>query len=139
MVPQFGKTLGYNCNNRWHIVRWDSLHRVALSAAERSIWTTSSVIITVVPFAWSSVEVLAAPFRLIIKSIRRWYDPDSKPVGEFSHSSYLKKSHNYMGAMTLVVYFASRAALLVLPLIALRSLSPGSLLDIKWSSYIPHI
>ena len=77
-----------------HCIAWSFSF---LSAAERSIWTTSSVIITVVPFAWDT------------------------------------------GAMTLVVYFASRAALLILPLIALRSLSSDSLLDIKWSSYIPHI
>ena len=108
-----------------------------LSVAEESVWTTSSVIITAVPFAWGSVEVLKST----IKSIKRWYGPDSKSVGlgESSHPSYLRKLHEYTGVMTLVVYFASRAALLVLPLIALRSLSPDALLDINWSSYIPHI
>jgi len=119
-----------------HCIAWSFTF---LSVAERSIWTTSSVFITAVPFAWGSIEVLAAPLRLIIKSIKRWYDPDSKSVGEFSHPSYLRKFHEYTGRITLVVYFASRAALLVLPLIALRSLSPDSLFDINWSSYIPHI
>ena len=37
------------------------------------------------------------------------------------------------------VYCLSRAALLILPFLALRSLPLGSLLDFKWSSFIPHI
>lgn len=138
MVPQFGKSFGYNCNNCWHIVWWDSLHRMVLyflSVAEGSIWTTGFVIITAVPFAWDSVEVLAAPFGFFIKSIKRWNDPDSQSVGESFH---LRKFHEYTGTITLVVYFTSHAALLILPLIALRSLSLNSLLDINWSSYILH-
>ena len=119
-----------------HCIGWSFTF---LSVAEGSIWTTSSVIITVVPFAWGLVEVFSTPFRMIIKSIKRWYDPDSQPVGESSHSNYLLKFHEYTGTITLMVYFSSRAALLILPLIALRSLSPDSLLDVNWSSYIPHI
>ena len=110
-----------------------------LSDAERTIWMNSSVLITAIPFSWVGAEVLSATFRLIIKLIKRRYDPDSMLEGEFSRSYYLRKINEFMGRITLVVYFASRAALLVLPLIALRSLSPNSLLDINWSSYIPHI
>ena len=114
------------------------------SVVEANIWTTSSVLITAVPFTWGTIEVLAAPFRMIIRSINRWYNPDSQSIGEYSHESdpnYLnfRKCHKYTGSITLVLYFASRTALLVLPLIALRSLPPDSLLDINWSSYIPHI
>jgi hypothetical protein len=110
-----------------------------LSAAERTIWIHSSVFIIVVPFTWGSFEVLAGPFTLVVKSIKRWYDPDSKSVGESFYPSYMRKLHQFSGTITWVVYFASRAALLILPLIALRSLSPDSLLNINWSSYIPHI
>jgi hypothetical protein len=121
-----------------HCIAWSFTF---LSVAEGNIWTTSSVFITVVPFAWGSIEVLAIPFRLIIKSIKRWYDPDSQSVvGECSRSSfYLRKFHECTGMITFLGYFASRVALLILPLIALRSLSPDSLLDINWSSYIPHV
>ena len=120
-----------------HCIAWSFTF---LSVAERRIWTSSALIITVIPFVWGSFEVLAVPFRLIIKSIKRWYDPDSKSVGKSSQSSYyLQKFHEYTGTITWVVYFGSRAALLILPVIALRSLSPDSHLDINWSSYIPHI
>ena len=44
-----------------------------------------------------------------------------------------------MDLFAVVMYCASRIALLVLPLLALRSLSPESLLDFKWSSFVPHI
>ena len=116
-----------------HCIAWSFTF---LSTAERSIWTSSSVIITVVPFAWGTFEVIAVPFRLIIK---RWRDPNSKSVGKSLRTSYLRKFHEFTGTITWVVYFASRAALLILPVIALRSLSPDSLLDINWSTYIPHI
>ena len=39
----------------------------------------------------------------------------------------------------VVVYFVSRIALLVLSLLALRSLPPKSLSEIEWSSFIPHL
>jgi hypothetical protein len=121
-----------------HCIAWSYTF---LSFAERSIWITSSATITAVPLAWASLELLAAPFRLIIKSIKRWYDPASQlVVGESCHQpNFLRKFYEYTGTLTLVAYFASRAALIVLPLIALRSLPPDSLLDIKWSTYIPHI
>jgi len=120
-----------------HCIAWSFTF---LSFAESSIWTTSSAIITAVPFAWGTLEVLAAYFRPIIKSIERWYDPDSQSVGDSYHPpSYILIAHLFMGRITLAAYFASRAALLVLPLIALRSLSPDLHLEINWSLYIPHI
>ncbi|KAF8802868.1 hypothetical protein BYT27DRAFT_6749375 [Phlegmacium glaucopus] len=39
----------------------------------------------------------------------------------------------------MAVYWLSRVALLVLPLLALRSLPPEALLDLKWTAFIPHI
>jgi len=116
-----------------HCIAWSFTF---LSVVEKSIWTTSSIIITAVPFAWGSVEILGASFK---STIKRWYDPESKSAGGACSYPSLRKLHEYSGMMTLVVYFTSRAALLILPLIALRSLSPDSLLDINWSTYIPHI
>ena len=115
-----------------HCIAWSFTF---LSAAERTIWMCSSVNITAIPLAWGSLEVLS----LIVKSIKRWYDSDLQSAGEFYHPSYLRKFHLFTGMLTIVVYFASRTALLILPVIALRSLPPDSLLDINWSSYIPHI
>ena len=119
-----------------HCIAWSFTF---LSFAERSIWTTSSVIITVVPFAWGTVEVVAISFRPIIKSIKRWYDPDSPSVGESFLPPIYWIVHLCMGMITLLAYFSSRAALLILPVIALRSLSPDLHLEINWSSCIPHI
>ena len=39
----------------------------------------------------------------------------------------------------MLLYWVSRAALLILPLLDLRSLPPTALLDFKWSAFIPHI
>ena len=38
-----------------------------------------------------------------------------------------------------LVYWVSRATLIIAPLFALRSLPPKSLLDVEWTTYIPHI
>ncbi|KAF8217262.1 hypothetical protein K438DRAFT_1658734 [Mycena galopus ATCC 62051] len=39
----------------------------------------------------------------------------------------------------ILIYIAARLILIVLPLIALRSLPPSAFLDVNWSVYIPHI
>lgn len=104
------------------------------SAAEAIIWQTSCSNITAIPLVWGSLEALG----LIIKSIKRRYGPDSQSrgLGKSFYPGYIRRLQT---KLTLVVYLVARAALLVLPVIALRSLSPDSLLDINWSSYIPHI
>ncbi|KAF8802858.1 hypothetical protein BYT27DRAFT_7196201 [Phlegmacium glaucopus] len=39
----------------------------------------------------------------------------------------------------MVAYWLSRIVLLILPLLALRSLPPEALLNLKWTTFIPHI
>ena len=120
------------------------------SLEEEYIWRISAAIITAIPLSWGSLEVLAAPLELITKFL--WncfgYDPDLQlAVVDSSQPGYLRRFIRgivcWMMALTgvpsLVAYFVSRAALLVLPLLALRSLSPDSLLEMNWSSFIPHI
>ena len=79
------------------------------SVAEQYIWRISAVSVTALPI------IIAASFNYV----------------------------NYFGKYTLfpctVLYWVSRSALLILPLLALRSLPPTSLLDFKWSAFIPHI
>ncbi|KAJ7910810.1 hypothetical protein B0H13DRAFT_2485122 [Mycena leptocephala] len=37
------------------------------------------------------------------------------------------------------IYVIARLILIILPLIAMRSLPPGALVDVNWSTYIPHL
>jgi hypothetical protein len=118
------------------------------SAEEEYFWRISAATITAIPLAWGSLEALALPLKLIIKSSRSCFghDSDSQSVVESSQPTHFRRFQytvswmvSLTGVPTLVAYFVSRAALLILPLLALRSLSPDSLLEIKWSSFTPHI
>ncbi|KAF8802869.1 hypothetical protein BYT27DRAFT_7341129 [Phlegmacium glaucopus] len=80
------------------------------SVAEQYIWKISAVNITVLPIIITII--FAVIFRYGI------------------HHSLIP----YM-----VVYWLSHAVLLVLPLLALRSLPAEALLDLKWTAFIPHI
>ena len=83
------------------------------SVPEEYIWRSSAVAITFIP---SIIVIIAAT---------------------------TESSFHFLGdciaALSVLIYCLSRAALLILPFLALRSLPPGSLLDYKWSSFIPHI
>ena len=89
------------------------------SVAEQFVWRTSAATITALPIFFSGLSGMALVFKPKM-SWMSWFVIE------------------YVRIMMFVVYLVSRAALLVLPLIALRSLPPGSLLDIQWSSFIPH-
>jgi len=79
------------------------------SVAEQYIWRISAVSVTALP------TIIAVSFKYI----------------------------QHLGQFTLfpctALYWVSRSALLILPLLALRSLPTASLLDFNWSAFIPHI
>ena len=106
------------------------------SVVEKHIWRISAVSITAMgPFATVLITVLGYSSVLIHASIDAW-------VIELITSSFRSVTFfNISVSMMIfcVAYLISRIALLILPLLALRSLPPGSLLDIEWSTYIPHI
>jgi hypothetical protein len=86
------------------------------SVEEQYVWQTSAAIITAMPIVYAGLFIFEPKptlmSRFIVKQVR---------------------------SMMILVYLVSRIALLILPLIALRSLPPGSLLAIRWSSFIiPH-
>ncbi|KAF8813566.1 hypothetical protein BYT27DRAFT_7180771 [Phlegmacium glaucopus] len=81
-----------------------------LSVAEEYIWRINAVNITVLP-----------PIIIILSVIL----------------AYGIRYHSLIFSMA--AYLLSRAVLLILPLIALRSLPPEALLDLKWTAFIPHI
>jgi hypothetical protein len=87
------------------------------SVAEQFMWRISAVNVTVIPI------IIATPVILIIAG--------------FSNASRIITRYTFIPFM--VVYATSRVALLILPLIALRSLPPASLVEFKWSAFIPHI
>jgi hypothetical protein len=86
------------------------------SVAEKYMWQTSAAITTTVPIFFAGLYIFepkrTVMSRLVVSCVR---------------------------FMMSLAYLVSRIALLILPLIALRSLPPGSLLAIQWSSFIiPH-
>lgn len=94
-----------------HCIAWSFKF---LSVVEQCIWRISAVSVTVLPIIIAA-SVVSVTYMRFIGIIRYTLFPCA------------------------VVYWISRAALLVLPVIALRSLSPASLVDFKWSAFIPHI
>ena len=89
------------------------------SVPEEYIWRASAIAITTIPFILSLAVI-------------------AKPIEGFPHD-FFDFLEGLIVAFSIPAYCLSRAALLILPFLALRSLPPGSLLDFKWSSLIPHI
>jgi len=89
------------------------------SVPEEYVWRASAVATTTIPFILGLTGVFAS-------------------AGSCPHE-FFKFLVPLILYFSILVYCLSRAALLILPFLALRSLAPGSLLDFKWSSFIPHI
>ncbi|KAJ7843460.1 hypothetical protein B0H13DRAFT_2286565 [Mycena leptocephala] len=87
------------------------------SAVEKRMWRSCSSVIVAIPTVFVLFAVLIA-----------FTDPDeSDPV-------------EAIGATVLIsIYVIARLVLIILPLVAMRSLPPGALMDVNWSIYIPHL
>ena len=94
-----------------HCIAWSFSFQ---SVAEQCIWRISAVNVTVLP-------IIIAASIIFITNMRF--------MGIIRYTLF----------PCTVLYWFSRAALLILPVIALRSLPPASLVDFKWSAFIPHI
>lgn len=101
------------------------------SVEEKYVWRTSAIAITTIPLCLFSFVGFLFSVSSIVRRINTHLG-----YNVLLFPTYIAKCTTYF---FVVVYFVSRAALLVLPLLALRSLPPQSLLDIRWSSFIPHI
>ena len=93
-----------------------------ISVEERWLWRSSALTITGVPLLAATVlSIVTNPFmgrfRLIFELI----------MG------------GWIETLCVAAYFIARLFLLILPLIALRRLPAKALLDVDWSSYLPHI
>jgi hypothetical protein len=115
-----------------HCIAWSFTFQ---SIEERYIWRTSAATITAaIPLVWGGLEVFAVPIsRMIIKSVGNCFGYDTRNFHTVSWMAML------MGGPAILAYFISRVALFILPLLALRTLSPDSLLEVRWASFIPHI
>ena len=90
------------------------------SVPEEYIWRASAIATTTIPFIFGLEIVIDATSKFCLHYVGRFLA-------------------RWIAAFSIPAYCLSRAALLILPFFALRSLPPGSLLDFKWSSLIPHI
>jgi len=94
-----------------HCIAWSFEFQ---SVAEQYLWRISAVNVTVLPVIIAA-SVIAVTYMKYLGIIRYTLFPCT------------------------VLYWLSRVVLLILPLIALRSLPSASLVDFKWSAFIPHI
>jgi hypothetical protein len=90
------------------------------TAVERWMWRSCSSLIVAIPTVIVLLMVLI-PFTDITES--RLGDPMLR-LGIF---------------VSITIYIIARLVLIILPLIALRSLPSGAFVDVNWSIYIPHL
>jgi len=126
-------------------ITFGALHCVAWSFQfpshiEQLSWRIASLIITCFPvFSWLAgalVHLLNLPHRTGVPV----------PVPQLEASSRLKKAKEMVFIMGTGIYFVggalyilSRATLLVVPFVSLRSLPPGAYEIVHWTNFIPHI
>lgn len=96
-----------------------------LLAEEQHVWRISAVTIAVIT-TYAAVDYLK-PNNSAGQTPIRHLPFDLRPVEIIALLLYQ------------LVYWVSRATLIIAPLFALRSLPPKSLLDVEWTAYIPHI
>ncbi|KAJ7136405.1 hypothetical protein C8R43DRAFT_1203452, partial [Mycena crocata] len=87
------------------------------SVTERWLWRVCALVITGLPTLLGAVQMLTEATQ---KSVRR-----STVV-------------NVLFGGTLFTYIVARVVLLVLPFMTLRGLPTAALLQINWTTYIPH-
>jgi hypothetical protein len=90
------------------------------TTVEKWMWRSCSLLIVAIPVILVLITVLS-----VITHI------DKSQLGE-----------TMLGIGVVVpipIYVIARLVLIILPLVALRSLPPGALMDVNWSVYIPHL
>ncbi|KAJ7247087.1 hypothetical protein C8J57DRAFT_1674670 [Mycena rebaudengoi] len=92
------------------------------SSVEMWLWRSCALSVTAIPLI---IALRLAAF------ITRHDEDDSFPV--------ILKILFWLFVLSLVTYVIARLFLIVLPLIALRAPAAGSLMDVNWSIYIPHL
>lgn len=107
------------------------------SVEEKYLWRASAAAITAVPIVFFAKFYIDRTLRWISRSGVRRVDSVIQLIGSLMCFGYSIPELTFH--FCAMLYLFSRIVLLILPLIALRSLPPGSLVDINWSSFIPHI
>ena len=120
-----------------HCIAWSFSF---LSIEEANIWRFSAFTITAIPL---TVPILAisnsTELTKALASCLGCLHFDFVKYCFRYFFNFLGYINSWWGIFWLVMYFLARIALLILPLLAIRSLPSDSLLEIKWSTYIPHI
>ena len=104
-----------------HCIAW-SFHFATLP--ERWAWRISSVLVSSLPIAVTTLSLLLTVF-----------DQEHKTTGMIVYDNILMV---ILMSMTCL-YIVARIALLVLPFVALRALVPGAYVELDWISFLPHI
>ncbi|KAJ7257617.1 hypothetical protein C8J57DRAFT_1647267 [Mycena rebaudengoi] len=89
---------------------------------------------TVEMWMWRSCTLLVTEIPRIV--------PLSYTVGHsglFEDDAVLQRLLAVIPALSLLTYPIARLFLIVLPLVALRTPAAGSLMDVNWGVYIPHL
>ncbi|KAJ6449524.1 hypothetical protein C8R45DRAFT_1224357 [Mycena sanguinolenta] len=104
-----------------HCAAWNA---VFPTLAEMWIWRTSSLVIVAIPGLISLLRMIIAIIEVY------WGKNVSAPVDSAVGVIFL---------LAIPLYIAVRIILIALSLVDLRSLPESAVLDVNWSTYIPHI
>ncbi|KAF8901324.1 hypothetical protein CPB84DRAFT_1846832 [Gymnopilus junonius] len=102
------------------------------STTERWLWRSSALAVSILP------SLFGLQWFLVVKFSARSYSPSpSRLVDRLEHIFHITSTSRLL--VMLAVYVIARIALLVLPLLSLRSLSPDAYIGINWTNVVPHL
>ncbi|KAF8193827.1 hypothetical protein K438DRAFT_1513959, partial [Mycena galopus ATCC 62051] len=110
-----------------HCAAWDV---VFPSAAEMWLWRSCSSVITAIP-----VFFMLQRF-LLLRVVKKF---KAHPFSHILLGHLIVKMTLLQTWTEIPLYILARLILIVLPLVALRALTPSTFVDVNWSTYIPHI
>ncbi|KAJ7811851.1 hypothetical protein B0H13DRAFT_1666574, partial [Mycena leptocephala] len=91
------------------------------TAVEMWMWRSSSLLIVAIPAIIVLLWILGA---IAGVDESQWIGRVMVTIGLF---------------VPIPIYIIARLVLIILPLVALRSLPSGAFMDVNWSMYIPHL
>ncbi len=109
-----------------HFLSW---HSIFPTHVELMLWRTSSIVLAVLPFL------------LLLRAISTYIHretPDGSRQERIANILY-PLCHRVSFFLGPIPYILARFCVLVLSFLSLRNLPPDALINVSWTSYIPHL
>lgn len=107
-----------------HLIAWPFLFP---TLAEQWLWRTSSLALILPPILLQIRTIINASVDIRLNKLSGW----AEKVVMWSWITFM--------VLCTASYMTARVVISILPVIALRDAPPGALVNIKWTSLIPHI